>query len=72
MKNKKLLISILGLAVIITLAMSTVIRKNTERMYNPGKSQFYQEIDGAIKWLAAIRNNQITGELNLKLQSSFL
>ncbi len=64
MKNKKLLLSIIGLGVIITVVMSTVMLKNTERKYNPRKSQFYQEIDGAVKWLASIRNNQITGELN--------
>ncbi len=64
MKNKKLLYTIIGLSVVITIVISSVIGKDQERKYNPRKSQFYQEIDGAVKWLASIRNNQVTGELN--------
>jgi hypothetical protein len=64
MKNKKLLLSIIGLCAVVTIVISSVIGKDQERKYNPRKSQFYQEIDGAVKWLASIRNNQVTGELN--------
>lgn len=64
MKNKKLLLSVIGLSLVITVVLSSVIGKDSERKYNPKKSQFYQEISGAVKWLASIRNNQITGELD--------
>ncbi len=65
MKSKKLLFGIGLLSIVAVFVVATMVSGNTERKYNPKKSVFYQEFAGAYKWLASIRNNQVTGEISM-------
>lgn len=65
MKSKNLLISSGILVVVAVIFVLSVISGNSERKYNPKKSQIYQEFAGAAKWLASIKNDPLTGELNI-------
>lgn len=64
MKSKKFLLSLAGLFLLLAAIFATTYQNEHVRKYNPKKSQFYQEIAGAVKWISSIRNNHITGELN--------
>ncbi|MEI6123440.1 MAG: T9SS type A sorting domain-containing protein [Bacteroidota bacterium] len=64
MKSKNLLFSFVGLSVIISIVLFSAIIGNPQKMYHPRSSEQDQEIEGAMQWLGAIRNNQLTGTIN--------
>ena len=64
MKSKNLLFSIVGLSVIMAVVLLIAVNGHSERRSFFKNSESDQEIEGAMKWLGEIRNNQISGTIN--------
>ncbi|HNW69728.1 MAG TPA: T9SS type A sorting domain-containing protein [Bacteroidales bacterium] len=65
MKSKKLLFGIGMLSLVTAFVVVSVLSGNAERKYNPKNSELYKGIDGAVKWLASVRNNRATGTISM-------
>ncbi len=65
MKIRTLLLSFAAVAIMGIAVVLTVSGGKEQRMYYPGTTSIENGIDGAVKWLANIRNNKQTGTISM-------